>query len=114
MTTIEEQVDPAVLAAQQMHEQALAQGWECDERKIMWGGVIRNGDAYRLNVINEGGPSNQLDVTPVGGDVVRLEPKSNQVQYVQRKGREEQLSLVEYRVELGCCVLRTYTDPSTD
>jgi hypothetical protein len=114
MTTMEGQVGPEVSAAQQMHEQALAQSWDCDEHKIMWGGVIQNGDAYRLNVVNDGGPSSQLDVTPVGGDVVRLEPKSDRVQYVQRRGREDQLSLVEYRIELGCCVLRTYTDPSVD
>lgn len=114
MATTEAQVNPEVLAAQQAHEQALVQGWECDERKIMWGGVIQNGDYFRLNIVNDGGPSTQLDVTPLEGNTLRLEPKSDQVQFVQRRGREDRLSLVEYRTELGCCVLRTYTDPSAD
>ena len=100
-----------IAMAHEAYDRALAEEWVCDERKIMWGGVIRNGEYSRLNLVNEGGPSTQLDVFPMSGDLVRLEPKSDSLQFVRRRDQEDGVSLIVYSRDVGCCILRTFTEP---
>jgi hypothetical protein len=106
-------VEPEQAAAQESFERALVEGWYCDERKIMWGGVLKGRDEYmRLNVVNDEHISTQLEVASLDGSPIRLEPRENLMQFVHRRDREKHaLSVIQYSHKLGTCVLRTYSEP---